>query len=78
MEKEQIDMSGILPEAVQKKKRTQNFKNHIAVRDETMVDFRALKDEEGSDAFVKKILMVYRKKRADDLSKKIMKEEQNN
>ena len=54
---------GVLPEAVAKdtKKKTQNFKNHIAVREETFKDFRDMKDEPGSDAFLKKLLNLYQK-----------------
>ena len=55
---------GALPEAVLPKKRikrTQNFKNHIAVRKETFEDFKNLKDEPGSDAFMKKLLALYSK-----------------
>ena len=42
-------------------KKTQNFKSHIAVREETLKDFRELKDEPGSDAFLKKLLRLYEK-----------------
>jgi len=42
-------------------KKTQNFKSHIAVREETLKDFRELKDEPGSDAFLKKLLHLYNK-----------------
>ena len=49
-------------EAIKKKtKKTQNFKSHIAVREETFKDFRELKDEPGSDAFLKKLLRLYEK-----------------
>jgi len=43
-----------------KKKKTQNFKSHIAVREETLKDFKETKDEPGSDAFIKKLLKCYK------------------
>jgi len=46
---------------VKKIKKTQNFKNHIAVRLDTFKDFKELKDEPGSDAFLKKLLRLYLK-----------------
>ena len=53
---------GNLPDAVKPKrvKKTQNFKWHIAVREDTFDDFREMKDEPGSDAFLKKLLKLYK------------------
>jgi len=64
MEEEKVGESEVIAvaEALKKKgKKTQNFKSHIAVREETLKDFREMKDEPGSDAFLKKLLRLYEK-----------------
>jgi len=63
MEEEKVGESEVIAvaEAIKKKKKTQNFKSHIAVREETLKDFREMKDEPGSDAFLKKLLRLYKK-----------------
>lgn len=64
MEEQAVAIAENLSDAVEEikkvsKKKTQNFKNHIAVRDETFKDFKEIKDEPGSDAFIKKLLKLY-------------------
>jgi len=61
MEKEVEEKIAVLSEAVKKTRRKHNFKNHIAVRKETFKEFRELKDEPGSDAFLKKLLDLYKR-----------------
>ena len=64
MEDEKVGEAEVIAvaEAIKKVgKKTQNFKSHIAVREDTFKDFREMKDEPGSDAFLKKLLRLYEK-----------------
>ena len=57
----ETDINAVAEAVKRRAKKTQNFKWHIAVREETLKDFRELKDEPGSDAFLKKLLRLYEK-----------------
>lgn len=46
---------------IKRLRRSHNFKYHIAVREKTFKDFKELKDEPGSDAFLRKLLTLYSK-----------------